>query len=129
MAFQKFTAVRQRSVDKISITASNTFNFPSKFYNDNKLNRYKYIVIFYDKDRGAIGFQFTNNEEEKYKFTLQKSDKGYGGFVSAISFFKVNNIDPKIYKGRYDWKKEAAPEAGELFVIELAKEGGEGSLS
>ena len=119
MSFKKFTALRQRSVNKISITASNTFNFPSKFFNDNNLGRYKHVVIYHDKDRGAIGFNFTNKEEEKYKFKLQKSSRGYGGFVSATSFFKVNNIDTKIHKGRYDWKKETIPEIGKLFVIEL----------
>lgn len=122
MSFVKFTALRQRSVNKISITASNTFNFPSKFYSDNKLGRFKYVVLYYDKGRGAIGFNFTNEDDEKYKFKVQTSKKGYGGFVSATSFFKVNNIDPKTHKGRYEWEKETIPEIGKLFVIEL-KEG------
>lgn len=117
--FKKFKAVNQRSIDKISITASNTFNFPSKFFYDNKLDRYEYVVLYHDQGKAAIGFNFTSDEDEKYKFKLQKSKKGYGGFISATSFFKVNNIDSKVYKGRYDWRKEAVPEVGTLFVIEL----------
>jgi len=117
--FSKFTALKQRSVDKISITGSNTFNFPSKFYNDNGLSSYKYVVIYYDLSAEAIGLQFTNNEEEKYKLTIQKSDRGYGGFISATSFFKTNNIDIKTYKGRYSWKKETVENIGELFIIDL----------
>lgn len=128
MSFEKFKLIKQRSVDKISITSSHTFNFPTKFFKDNKLKDFKYVVIFFDKTRKAIGLQFTNDEEEKYKYILQKSGRGYGGFISATSFFKVNNIDPKVYKGRYEWKKEKIPEIGELFVIEL-KERGESLVS
>lgn len=129
MSFVKFTAINRRSVNKISITASNTFNFPSKFYNDNKLDKYKYVVLFYDKGRMAVGFSFINDEDEKSKLTLQKSDKGYGGFISATSFFKVNNIDTKLCKGRYDWTKEKLDDKEELFVIELKSVSERGSSS
>lgn len=121
--FSKFTALKQRSVDKISITGSHTFNFPSKFYNDNSLNNYKYVILYYDANVRAIGIQFTNDEAEKFKLKIQKSDRGYGGFISATSFFKTNNIDTKIYKGRYDWKKETVENIGELYVIELKERG------
>lgn len=119
--FSKFTAIRQRSVNSISITGSNTFNFPSKFYNDNFLDKYKYVILYYDKISMAIGFMFMNDEAEKSKLTIQKSDRGYGGFISATSFFKTNNIDTKLYKGRYDWKKEIVDGIGELYIIELKK--------
>lgn len=119
MSFVQFTAVNQRSVNEISITASNTFNFPSKFFIDNRLDRYKYVSIFYDEGRKAVGFHFTNDEDEKYKFKLQKSKKGYGGFISATSFFKVNNINSIKHKGRYIWKIERPKGVGRLFVIEL----------
>jgi len=35
------------------------------------------------------------------------------------SFLKANNIDPKLYHGRYDWKKEKVEGIGEIFIIEL----------
>lgn len=125
--FSKFTALKQRSVNKISITGSNSFNLPSKFYKDNSLGNYNYAILYYDSNNKAIGIQFTNDETEKSKLKIQKSNRGYGGFISATSFFKTNNIDTKIYKGRYDWKKETVENIGELYIIEL-KERGSASL-
>lgn len=121
--FSKFTALKQRSVDKISITGSNTFNFPSKFYKDNSLDNYKYVILYYDSTSSVIGLQFTNDETEKFKLKIQKSDRGYGGFISATSFFKTNNIDTKVYKGRYNWKKEDIENIGELYIIDLKERG------
>lgn len=121
--FTKFTALKQRSVDKISITGSNTFNFPSKFYKDNLIDSYKYVILYFDLALKAIGLKFSNDEEEKSKLTIQKSDRGYGGFISATSFFKTNNIDLTLNKGRYDWKKETIDGIGELYIIELKEMG------
>lgn len=121
--FTKFTALKQRSVDKISITGSNTFNFPSKFYKDNLIDNYKYIILYFDLASKAIGLKFSNDEEEKSKLTIQKSGRGYGGFISATSFFKTNNIDLTLNKGRYDWKKETIEGIGELYIIELKEKG------
>lgn len=119
MTFIKHTAIKARSVNKISITLANTFNFPRKFYQDNNLGHYKYVVIYYDKDKSLIGLHFINDEDEKYKLKMQKSKKGYGAFISATSFFKTNNIDLKKYKGRYDWKIEDTENIGKLFIINL----------
>ena len=119
MSWQKFILLKQRSVNKISITASSTFNFHRKFYEDNSLGNFKYVVVYYDKDVMSIGFNFTNNEQEKYKFTIQKNGKGYGGFISATSFFKSNDLDVTICKGRHDWSLQEIEGIGKLFVIKL----------
>jgi hypothetical protein len=77
-------------------------------------------VLFWDEENKAVGIHFTNNEEEKSKFSIVKS-RDYGGMISAKSFFTKNAIDPKKYKGRYDWEKHTEPEVGELFVIKLVE--------
>ncbi len=75
--------------------------------------------MFYDEDQKVIGLKFTEDENEPHKYTLIKSD-GYGASIVATSFFKKYNLDPKKYKGKYEWKK-VRTEFGNLFVIELTK--------
>ena len=116
--FKKHEDVHGRFETRISITGVNSFGFPAKFYADNNLKDYKYVVLFWDADNKAIGIQFSNDEQEKSKLSLVKSSK-YGASLSAKSFFTKNALDSKKYKGRYDWKKVQVPDVGEVFVIEL----------
>lgn len=121
--FEKFKNNNKRYESRITITKSMSFGFPTKFFNDNDLVQFKYVVLYYDLEAAEIGFQFTNSEEEKYKFTLFGSGKkggGYGGNIVARSFFKNYNIDTKKYHGRYDVEKEQVEGIGEMFVIKLS---------
>jgi len=117
--FQKFEGRNVRLEDRITITKSNSIGFPSKFYDDNKIKNYKYVVFYWDKDNLAIGIKLTNEESEKSKFTIIHSKAGYGGSVVARSFFKTYNIDPKKYHGRYDWEKKGIDGIGEVYVIKI----------
>jgi hypothetical protein len=117
--FKKFEHTNQRFEDRITVTGTSSFGFPTKFFKDHNIASYKYVVIFYDADKKAVGLHFTNSEEEKHKYTILKSKVGYGGSVIATSFFKTYNINPKTYQGRYEWEKKEIPEAGTLFVIVL----------
>lgn len=119
MAFVKFEQMNARLEDRITITARSSFGFPTKFYQDNKIDQYKFVTLFFDPDNAEVGFSFHNNEEEKHKFKILKSKQGYGGSIVASSFFRVNNLDPKIYRNRYEWRKENIPEVGELYIIKL----------
>ena len=119
--FQKFEGRNVRLENRITITKSNSIGFPSKFYDDNKIKDYKYVVFYWDKDNQAIGIKFTNEESEKSKFTIIKSKAGYGGSVVARSFFKMYGIDPKLYYGRYEWKKQNIEGVGEIYVIKIEK--------
>ena len=89
--------------------------------NESKRGRYKYVILYFDEEKKAIGIQFSTNDNEPHKFTIIKSKQGYGGNIVATSFFKKHNIDPQIHKGKYDWKK-IKTQFGKLFVIELKKE-------
>jgi len=116
--FVKFEARNTKTEDRITITKSQSIGLPSKFYNDNSIKKYKYAVLYYDKDIKAIGIQFTINADEKHGFSISKSGK-YGGSIIARSFFKINSIDTGHYHGRYNWNKKKQNEIGELYVIEL----------
>jgi len=42
--------------------------FPTKFYKDNGIDKYKYVVVFFDIKERAIALQFSNDENEKNRF-------------------------------------------------------------
>ena len=117
--FKKFEGRNVRLEDRITITKSNSMGFPQKFYQDNNIKDYKYVVFFWDEQNQAIGIHFTNNEEEKNKFSIIHSKTGYGGSVATRSFFKSSSIDQKKYHGRYNWEKHNLEGVGSLFVIKL----------
>lgn len=120
--FQKFEKTNSRYEDRITVTASNSIGFPTKFYQDNNIADYKSVVLYYDKDQKAIGILFTNSDEEKHKFSILKSKKGYGGSIVATSFFKTYGIDTKLYHRRYKWEKVNQEGIGDIFVIQLQAE-------
>jgi hypothetical protein len=117
--FKKFENRNARQEDRITVTKSNAFGFPMKFYQVQKLADVKYAILYFDESVKAIGIQFTNDEVEKNKFSLIKSKKGYGGSIVARSFFKTYNLDPLKYHGRYDWKIVNQEGIGKLYVINL----------
>lgn len=117
--FKKFEKTNQKTESRITVTASNSFGLPTKFFTDNQIASFKYVVLFYDEQQKAVGLHFTNDDEEKHKFTILKSKRGFGGSIIAMSFFKTNNLDADKYHGRYEWEKYPQEGVGELFVIKL----------
>lgn len=118
---KKFILTSQRSVNKITVTSSYSFGFPTKFFKDNNVENYKYVVLYYDFNEKVVGFEFTNSTEEEHKFTIIRSKRGYGGAIVATSFFKTNNLDPDDYRGRYEWETQNVEGVGKLFIIKLIK--------
>ncbi len=116
---KKFESVRAKVVDKITVTRNQSIGFPTGFYRDHKISDFKYVVLYYDSEQRAIGIDFTNDGEEKSKFTIIHSKDGYGGSIIARSFFTSNGIDAKKYYGRYSWEKYPVESVGEIFVIKL----------
>ena len=117
--FVKFEGRNSRFESRITITGAYSIGFPTTFYKDNNIQNFKYVVLFWDVASKALGIQFTNDEVEKNKFRIVKTQK-YGATFSAKSFFSTNKIDPKEVKGRYEWEKVEQPGIGEIFVINLS---------
>jgi hypothetical protein len=117
--FKKFEGRNIRLENRITVTKSYSIGFPSKFFADNKISDYKFVILFWDENSRAIAIKFTNDEKEKSKFSIIRSQAGYGGSVVVRSFFKAYNIDPNKYHGRYDWQKHNIEGVGEVYVIEL----------
>lgn len=122
-SFIKHTENNKRFEDRITVTRSRMIGFPTRFYKDNDIEKYKYAVLFYDKDKNAIGVKFTSADEAG-KITINRSSNGYGAHISCTSFFKANRINSKKYAGRYEYKRVnlrdlGFEEEGNLFVIDL----------
>lgn len=118
--FKKFESVNKKTEDKITVTKSHSIGFPSKFYSDNHIKDFNYVVLFYDQEQKAIAVHFTNSEEEKSKFTIiRPKQNATGGAIIARSFFKTYNIDPAKFANRYEYTKDEIEGVGRVFVIEL----------
>jgi hypothetical protein len=118
MPFKKFENTHARFEERITLTKSYSLGFPTRFYEDNGIKKFKSVVLFYDEEKKEIGIQFSNDEEEKNAFSIVHSEK-YGGTVPIRSFIRFHKIDPEIYYGRYDWEKRAEEGIGELYIIKL----------
>lgn len=120
--FKKFEGRNARQEQRITVTKkSYSIGFPTKFYADNNIEKYKYVVLFFDSEKKAIGIHFTNDENEKNKFIIHHSKDGYGGSIAVRSFMRMSGIEPLKYFGRYEWKKGEVQGAGDVFIIQLVE--------
>lgn len=117
--WQKFESVNRRLEHRLTATRSGYVGFPSKFYEDNKISEYKFVILYYSPPEKAVGIRFSNDENEKGVLKIHHNKDGRGGWVVAKNFFRTNNLDYKIYYGRYDWSKETFEGVGELYFFKL----------
>ncbi|MDP3794585.1 MAG: hypothetical protein Q8R13_01500 [bacterium] len=122
--FKKFEGRNVRLEDRITVTKSYAIGFPTKFYIDNGVREFQYVVLFWDAENKAIGIRFTNDEVEKNKFRIIHSKNGYGGSIVVRSFFRSHGIDPVRYHGRYAWEKYPLEGVGDIFVLRLQEKSG-----
>ncbi|MFZ2200041.1 MAG: hypothetical protein WAV40_04610 [Microgenomates group bacterium] len=115
----KFEGVNKREEDRITVTSTRAFGFPTKFSQDHDLKNFDYVTLFFDKEKMAVGFRFHSDKDEPHKYKLLKSNQGYGANAMAMSFFKQNNVDAHKYRGRYPYEKISDPALGEIYIIEL----------
>jgi len=117
--FKRFTKTHSKTDDRISITRSYTIGMPGQFVRQNLDSKPRYMVLFFDMEKSAMGIRFTNDDTEEGKFSVIYSKVGYGATVIARSFFRINNINIDTVRGKYVWKKQHIDGIGELFVIEF----------
>lgn len=117
---QKFTNTGARLGNYcISLNPSFSFGFLSGFYNKERVKDYKSVVLFYDKHKKAIGFQFTNDPNTEGAFKIVHGKNQATGSVTARSFITENELGKTEYFGKKTPKKIIDENFGELFVIEL----------
>lgn len=118
-SFVKFEGVKKHEEDSITVTGTRAFGFPTKFYKEHGLANFKYVTLFFDKVKLAVAFRFHSDENEPHKYSLLKSKEGYGANAMAMSFFKLNGIEAKKYRGHYPYTIQNHPTLGDLYFIAL----------
>lgn len=122
MGFVRFTSTRARLGDpQVSIWSRGQIGFNQGAIQEFDINNYQYVVIFYDTETQRVGFQLTNDKNEKgaLKLIFRKS-KGVplGISISAIPFLKINKINYIGKTSKYSVEQDA--DTGFL-VIDLKK--------
>lgn len=117
--WKKFDNVHARLEDRITVTKTGAIGFPTKFYEDNNIKEYKYVVLYYDEAQKALGIHFTSDDSQKSKFTIIRSKQGYGGSAVVRNFFKISKVDPEKYYGRYDFTIANEEGIGKLYAFQL----------
>lgn len=96
-----------------------TFGFSSGFYYKNEIAKYKKVVMFYDDEKKAVAFQFTNEDKAEGAFTIVHGNNKTTGSVTAKSFILENKIDDPKYYGRKTPIEISDDSVGQLVVIQL----------
>lgn len=118
--FKKFVSTGTRLGNySISFNGSSYFGFNSGFYVKENINKYKKVVLFYDKKKKAVAFQFTNDQNAEGSFTVVHAQNQSTGSVTARSFVIGNDINKPRYFGKKKPIKVRDKNFGELFVINL----------
>ncbi len=116
--FVKFDGIYPRGDTKIAIHNSGIIRLSSQFCRLLNIEKFQYVVLFYDKVNRAIAIKFTNNDEEgRLKITKDRT----AASISGKAFMTANKLNLRSYFGRYDWEKQNIPNIGEVFIIKLGK--------
>ncbi len=118
--FIRFTKIGSKFGSySISINKSSSFGFNSGFYSKEDIKKFKRVILFFDKDKTAVAFQFTNDENSEGSFAVTHAKNS--GSVSAHSFFMGNSLKNEKFLGKRIPKKEKDDRLGTLYVIDLIK--------
>lgn len=118
ISFEKFTGYGAKTSRKISITRSYSFGIPPAFYQENGLDKFTYVSIFFNKDEGVIGLHFNNGEG--FKISVYGEGNKKGASFLARSFFNAYGLDPAKCKGRYIPEK-IQKDGVDLYAIKISE--------
>jgi hypothetical protein len=102
---------------KLYLTKQGWLSLRKGFYQAEQLKRFKSVVLYFDPSSRAFGMAFQTDTATRGALPIVTTGDNSGGYVDIRSFLRRYGLDPKLYAGRYEWKKEQAE--GELYVIEL----------
>jgi hypothetical protein len=122
--FKKFTRVGSKlSNYSISFNGkSYSFGFNGGFYTQENIASFKKVVLFFDEERKAVAFSFTNDEKAEGAFSLIHGSNKTSGSVTAKSFIVNSKICDDKYFGSKKPHKIQDVQNGQMFVVELLDE-------
>lgn len=115
MAFERFTEVGRVFRPRASLRSNGQIGFNHGSVKRFDMEKYPYVVLFYDAETNRIGVQLTNNKDEPGAATL--ITKNGNGTVSARSFLEYYQLTPK-ETTQYNIEKDTA---SGMLIIEVAK--------
>jgi len=119
--FEEFAAAGSRlNTIFIGITGNGTLSLYSGFYYAEKLDKYKYVSLLFDRT-GYIGVKFYEQDDPEknlLKITHSKDGKS-NGWISANNFFTFYKLDAKKLKGKYTPKAVNTEKWGKVFFIDI----------
>ena len=116
MSFEKFTEVGKVFRPKISIRSGGQMGFNQGSRNKFELDKYGYVVLYFDRENDKIGIKLTNDKNAEGAITLHKRELDVA--ISAKSFlycYDINFHETAIYDPIWDAENE-------MIVLDLKKQ-------
>ena len=88
--FKKFTQHGRGFKPKISIRKRGQIGFNNGAIKRFQIDKYEYVVLYYNKDTNKMAFNFTNSENDDGAIKIMKKKNNY--FISGKSFFDYYDI-------------------------------------
>jgi len=106
MAFERFIQTGKSYKPKISIRANGQIGLNQGSIEKFKLNKYKYAVLFFDRETKRIGIKPTNTEEEGIcKLQIRKSNAAISG-KAFLDYYSIDYSKTKRYEAVWDEKEK-----------------------
>lgn len=113
MAFERFMGNGRGYRPKISIWDRGQIMFNKGAIHRFEIDKYKYAVIYYDKDSNRIGFSFTNDQYEDGALKITNRNSAISISVRAfLQYYNINHDKTKRYDINFDEKSK-------LYTIKL----------
>jgi hypothetical protein len=116
MPFEKFTKVGKTFRPRISIRSGGQMGFNQGSRNRFELDKYGYVVLYFDRENSRIGIKLTNDNNEEGAITLHKRKVDVAISVKSFLYHYDINFDKTII---FDpiWDEE-----NKMIVLDLKKQ-------
>jgi hypothetical protein len=114
MAFEKFTETGGSYRAKLSVRANGTIGLNAGAMNRFGLDKYDWVVLFYDRERKLVGMKPTKTESEEGALRINKGKTG--GWISArrfLDYYQIATTKTKRYDASWDEREK-------MIVVEIS---------
>jgi hypothetical protein len=106
MPFEKFIMTGRSYRPKISIRTNGQIGFNLGAIKKFSLNKYKYAILFFDRENKQIGIKLTNTEEEgTCKLQVRKSNAAISG-KAFLDYYSIDYSKTTRYEAVWNEKEK-----------------------
>jgi hypothetical protein len=115
MTFERYIKPRFHRKPAVSIWKRGQVSFNKSAVEENEIDGYDYVVLFFNRETRKIGFLFTTNDKEAGAIRLnkRKNDVTFSA-IGFLNYYKVEYRATKKYDISFD-------EENKLYTIKLEK--------